>query len=116
MNEEIKTPPALRPETRAWWLTVVGGWAMEPHHLKLLEAACRELDRAEEARLALKKAGGAVFIDRWGQPKESPWRKIEREARISYARLLREMNLDVEPPSAPARPPILSRNGGQKHA
>lgn len=82
MIEQLKPPPGLRSETRKWWLEVVGGWALEPHHLKLLEAACRELDRAEEVRLAIQKAGGTVFIDRWGQPKESPWRKIEREARI----------------------------------
>ena len=116
MSEQIKSPPGLRPKTRNWWLEVVGGWALEAHHLKLLEAACRELDRAEEARLALKRAGGSVFVDRWGQPKESPWRKIEREARISYSRLLRELNLDMEPLSTPTRPPTLSRNGGQKHA
>ena len=116
MNDEIKVPPGLRSETRKWFMEVISGWALDGHHVKLLEAACRELDRAEEARLALKKSGGSVFVDRWGQPKESPWRKIEREARISYARLLREMNLDMEPPSSPARPPILSRNGGQKYA
>ena len=112
MMDERKPPPGLKTETRKWWTEVVSTWDLDIHHLKLLEAACRELDRAEEARLAIRKDGGVLVKDRFGQLKEHAARKVEREARITFARLVREMGLDVAGATAP-RPPTLSRNGGR---
>jgi phage terminase small subunit len=110
---EAKPPAGLRTATKRWWTEVVSSWELDVHHLKLLEAACRELDRAEEARLEIRKAGSTVIKDRWNQLKEHPSRKIEREARITFARLVRELGLDVEESSTP-RPPTLTRNGGYR--
>ena len=91
---------------------MVSTWEMDIHHLKLLEAACRELDRAEEARLLIRKDGGVLGKDRVGQLRGHAARKVEREARITFARLIRELGLDVAEATAP-RPPALARNGGR---
>ena len=93
---------------------MVSTWELGPHHYPLLAAACRELDRAEEARLLIRKDGGVLVKDRFKQPREHPARKVEREARITFARLVRELGLDVAESTAP-RPPALARNGG-RHA
>jgi phage terminase small subunit len=112
----LKPPPGLRTETRKWWTTVVSTWALEEHHLHLLASACYELDRAEEARLEIRRAGGAVFTDRWGQPKEHPARKVEREARVTFTRILRELNLSEDAAPEAARPPALNGRYGRKNA
>ena len=36
---------------------------------------------------------GAVYVDRFGQPKTSPWVQIERVARFAALRALRELSL-----------------------
>ena len=112
LMDEIKLPPGLTKATRIWWTDVVSTWELDIHHLKLLEVACRELDRAEEARLLIRKDGGVLAKDCFGQLKEHAARKVEREARITFARLVRELGFDVAEAAAP-RPPALSRNGGR---
>jgi len=112
---EPQLPPApvhLRPETAAWWVLVVEEFGLEQHHLKLLRLACEAWDRGQSAREVLEK-DGLTFTDRWSQPKARPEVAIERDARIGFARLLRELGLDIAPPAEAPRPPILrhSRRG-----
>ncbi|MEJ7714176.1 MAG: hypothetical protein WKF40_00095 [Thermoleophilaceae bacterium] len=47
---------------------------------------------------------GTTYTDRFGQPRARPEVNIERDARIAFARLLRELDLDGEPAPDP-RPP-----------
>ncbi|TAU76534.1 hypothetical protein ELI13_31645 [Rhizobium ruizarguesonis] len=48
---------------------------------------------------------GRPFTDRFGQPKERPEVGIMQNARIAFARLLRELALDgVDGPDAPRSP------------
>lgn len=79
------------------------GLDREPHALKTLQLACEALDRGAEARRELDEHG-AVYVDRFGQPKTSPWVQIERDARIGALRALRELSLDGSD-VADARPP-----------
>jgi hypothetical protein len=112
---DAKPPAGLRAATRRWWIETTSAWELDLHHLQLLELAARELDRSAEARQMIKKTGGAVIYDRFNQLKENPWRKVERESRVTFARLLREIGLDVAE-AGPPRAPTLARNGGYRNS
>jgi len=107
MVAKSRAPGHLAPATRRWWLSVVADYELEPHHLRLLSLAAGAWDRAEQARKALEMADSLTFLDRFGQPHARPELAVERDSRTSFARLLRELCLDVEPPRAPGRPPGL---------
>jgi phage terminase small subunit len=83
----------------------VENFELEEHHVKVLTAAAEAWDRAQEARGAIAKHGGAFFTDRFGAPKVHPAVAVERDAKILFARLLRELRLDIDPPDS--RPPGL---------
>lgn len=99
-----KPPSHLKPATRKWWASVVADFELEPHHLRLLQLAAEAWDQAQTAREVLDR-DGQTFLDRFGQPKERPEVGILQNARISFARLLRELALDgVDGPEAPRAP------------
>jgi len=91
-----KPPAHLSKASSAWWREVVRDWKMETHHLQLLTLAAEALDRAEEARAAVAGAG-AYYADRWGAPRPHPGIAVERDARLQYARLLKQLDLDADP-------------------
>jgi len=102
----VTTPAApkhLSAATKKWWRAVVDDYALEQHHLKLLQAAAESWDRMQAAR-ALVDLEGLVVLDRFGQSKAHPATAIERDCRIAFARLLRELDLEGEPQPDP-RPP-----------
>ena len=82
---------------------------LEAHHIRLLNLACEAYDAAQEARAVLQ-AEGKVFVDRFGQPKPRPEVAIQRDSAISFARLLRELDLDINVPAERSRPPALISN------
>ena len=106
-SPNVMPPPHLAPATRRWWVQVRAGWDLEEHHLKLLTLAGEAWDRAGQAREALQKHG-LIFVDRFGQPRSRPEVAIERDARLAYARMLRELDLDAAPPQE-SRPPGVRR-------
>jgi phage terminase small subunit len=110
MNQTIKPPTHLEPATRIWFSQVVADYNLEPHHLKLLTLAGESWDRGCEARKALAKHG-LTFTDRFGAPRGRPEIAVERDSRIAFARLCRELDLDenTTPPVTP-RPPALNSN------
>lgn len=101
----------LAEATRDWVLAVVAEYDLDRHHHRLLVLAAQAFDRAEEARVILAETG-LTYLDRFGAPKARPEVAVERDARIAFARLLRELDLDlVGEPDAP-RPPSLRSNRG----
>jgi len=51
---ELPPPPDhLSPAMRAWWMAVVRDYDLDPHHLKLLEAAADAWDRMVQARTTI---------------------------------------------------------------
>jgi len=102
-----KAPAYLRPATREWFAGVAETYDLERHHVLLLTKACEALDRGESARAIVAKKG-MTYTDRFGQPCARPEVAIERDARIAFARLLRELALDVVDEPAPSRPPGLT--------
>jgi phage terminase small subunit len=101
-KEKYHAPKHLRPATRRWVEQVVADYVIESHHLKLLLMAGESWDRSCEAREAIQKHG-MVCEGRFG-PKPRPEIGIEHNAKIAFARLLREIGLDVNDPDE-ARPP-----------
>jgi P27 family predicted phage terminase small subunit len=101
----LKPPPNLRAETKRWWAEVAESYFLESHHLRLLTLACEAWD-SRSAALEELKANGPYYLDRHGIKRANPALGVERDARISFARMLRELGLDIEPP-ADRRPPRL---------
>lgn len=101
-------PPApkhLSKEAKDWWALVCADYELEAHELKLLQAAAEAWDRMRAAGRELE-GHGLTYVDRHGQPRPRPEVGIERDARIAFARCLRELNLEAEAP-ADVRPPGL---------
>jgi P27 family predicted phage terminase small subunit len=107
----IVAPSHLRRETAEWWRSVHKGYELEPHHMRLLTMAAETWDRAQQAREAIAKDGLTVGT-RDGGLKAHPAVGIERDCRLAFARLVRELDLDTEGPSDHRRPPALRSNRG----
>jgi P27 family predicted phage terminase small subunit len=103
-----KPPKELRPETKRWWRQIGTDYELESHHVRLLTLAAFAWDRAMQATEAIK-ADGAYVHDRYGCPKQHPALAIERDNRVLFARMLRELALDVSAQGEPLRPPGLGR-------
>jgi phage terminase small subunit len=107
-----KPPRGLRRATRAWWLSVVETYQLEDHHVRLLTLAAESWDRAQEARDAIRKHGLTYEDPKLRRPVARPEVAIERDSQIRFARLLRELDLDVEAPAPErSRPPALRSVG-----
>jgi phage terminase small subunit len=89
-------PRHLSRTSRTWYRTVLADFDLEPHHIRLLQLAAEAWDRGQEARQLLAESG-AVIADRFGVPRAHPAVAIERDSRIAFARLIRELDLDGEP-------------------
>lgn len=110
-NSNLPQPPDhLTAEAKDWWRDVTRDYQLEPHHLRLLRAACEAWDRMQQARIALADHGGLVFADERGVIRAHPCVAMERDARTAFARLVRELDLDGGAPSEAPRPPALHSN------
>jgi P27 family predicted phage terminase small subunit len=103
-----KPPKHLRAATSQWFAQIIADYELESHHIRLLTKACESWDRSEQAREGLVKHG-LTFEDRFGSPHARPEIAIERDSRLAFARLLRELGLDIAPPSD-SRPNALPAN------
>jgi len=116
MTQDKKTkPPAhLRAETRKWFESVLSEYELEDHHLKLLRLACESWDRCQQARTAISKYG-LTYQDRFGAPRLRPEIGVERDSRLAFARMLRELALDVEEPGESTSPPKIYGNANRRN-
>ena len=89
-----RSPVHLGDESGAFWRKVVKDFALEPHHLKILEAACTAWDRVVQSRSAIEEFG-LLVEGRYG-PRANPAVAMERDARLAFLRALRELDLDAE--------------------
>jgi phage terminase small subunit len=105
-------PKHLKPPTADWWRRVMTDWTLEEHHVRLLTLAAESWDRGQQAREALA-TNGLTFLDRFQQPHARPEIAIERDSRIAFARLVRELGLDVEEPNS-AGPPTIKGNASRR--
>ncbi len=103
-------PAHLSDDAASWWQSVVRDYELEPHHLRLLQSAAEAWDRMQAARAAIAEHGGLTFVDSSGNLKAHPCVAIERDARVAFARLVRELDLDAGAPAERSRPPALLSN------
>lgn len=92
-------PDHLGEAGNAYWHLVAAEYALGDDDLTLLSSACEMLDRAESARQTIT-SGGLIVVDRFGQSKPHPAVDIERQSRLAFVRIRRELALDVEPPAS----------------
>ena len=71
---------------QAWWQAVVRDYELDPHHLRLLEAAADAWDRMVQAHEVLR-AEGLTVTTKHGT-KKHPAADIERDSRLAFARLV----------------------------
>jgi P27 family predicted phage terminase small subunit len=98
-----KAPQHLSQKARRWWQSVARTFKFEDYDLQTLTMAAEALDRAEEARLRIE-ADGAFIQGRYGL-RAHPAIAVERDSRIAFARICRELNLSAEP--GKSQPPAL---------
>ena len=101
-----KPPAYLKSETRDWINYVLSEYSLDQHHFRLLTLAAEAWETGQAARAAIAKHG-TTYVDRFNAPRKRPEVGIMAEARIAFARLLRELDLDVDPPATASRPPSL---------
>jgi len=109
MKDAPKPPAYLSKESRKWFSSIVSNFELDSHHVRLLVLASESWDEKETARIEVEKCG-QTYVDRYGQPREHPAVGTGRQARIAFARLVRDLGLDVDSPTEP-RP---NRIGGTK--
>ncbi|MCB0346889.1 MAG: P27 family phage terminase small subunit [Bdellovibrionales bacterium] len=100
-----QAPDHLSDEMCSFFDHVMVEFHLEEQHQKILQAACELWDRASEARLQVEEFG-LTYTDRFGQDKERPEVKIQRDSSLAFARLLRELNLESDNESDPRIPRI----------
>ncbi len=100
----ISIPKYLKATTRTWLKGILGDYELEGHQVRLLIQAGECWDRITQAREAIER-DGPYFTSSVGTPKAHPALSEERNNRVVFARLLRELNLGVEAPES--RPPTL---------
>jgi phage terminase small subunit len=106
----LPQPPShLRPATAVWFRAVVEEYELEPHHVRLLTLAAEAWDRGQEARERIAEHG-LTYTDRFGAPRARPECAIERDSRVAFARLIRELDLDLDSPAESPRSPALRSN------
>jgi P27 family predicted phage terminase small subunit len=98
-------PRHLSAATKRWWVVILDEYELNAADLRTLQLAAEAFDRAQQARLILKK-DGVTYEDRFGSPKKHPAVSIEENARTAFIRAVRELGLDgaAEPdPRLPRR-------------
>jgi len=87
-----KPPEHLSKEAHEFWQWASDEYQLNRDELHLLLMACEAMDRCIQARKRLAKQG-LTYTDRFGQPKSRPEIAIERDSRLAFARLVKQLGL-----------------------
>jgi phage terminase small subunit len=109
-NSEPTAPTHLRKGTQKWFNGVIADFMLDDSGVKLLTKCAEAHDRSEEARELLAKHG-LTYVDSKGSPRARPECAIERDSRIAFCRLLRDLDINDSSPGD-GRPPALRSNRG----
>src|SRR6266576_529506 len=92
-------PKHLKPATRAWFDQISREYELESQHLRILQMAAEAWDTYESARDSLAENGFTFVNKKHGDIKPRPEVAIAQNSRLAFLRCMRELNLDVAPPS-----------------
>jgi len=87
-----KPPEHLSKQAKDFWRWASDEYQLNQDELHLLLMACEAMDRCIQARKRLAKQG-LTYTDRFGQPKSRPEVAIERDSRLAFARLVKQLGL-----------------------
>jgi P27 family predicted phage terminase small subunit len=90
------TPDHLSESSKELWDAVLRDYALEHHHLAVLQTALEARDRMLQAQAILDREG-VTYIDKAGYPRKHPACAVEIDNRLAWLRALRELNLEGEP-------------------
>jgi phage terminase small subunit len=102
-------PPGLRPATRRWFIETCQRWILDSHHVRLLALACQTWDEAQAAAMLVREEGVIITMPS-GARRPHPATRVAGDARATFARLVRELDLDLEPPAETRRRPATLRS------
>ena len=104
MRKIPRAPSNLQKAGKVFWKKIHSEYLFETaHDLERLVQACGCLDQIAGGEARIKEEG-LFQKDRYGQIKEHCAVKLIRDNRILFARLIREIGLDLEKPKE-SRPP-----------
>jgi hypothetical protein len=99
----------LGAEGRKWWKRLTEDYDFDPPSLLILQEAMTCLDRLRETE-QIVASEGIIIAGRGGVPKAHPALAAEKLYRAGLLRLLKALNLDLEPlHPGPGRPPTMGR-------
>jgi len=100
-----KAPAGLSHEARKLFRETSEQYSIDDApSLVLLGNACRALDRLRFAEAIVKKEG-AIYLDRFGQPKAHPAAARVDAENLTLQRSLRELGINLSPLPSSSRPP-----------
>ena len=91
-------PGHLSKDSAGWWRSVVREFEIDDSQMKLLTLAAESWDMSRKAYKTLAKQG-FTFGDKHKQPRERPEVRIYKDALSAFARLLKQLQLDIAPPA-----------------
>jgi P27 family predicted phage terminase small subunit len=95
-----KPPKHLSTDAKRFWRRIVSEFVLEDAHTRLLQHACESWDQAEACRKILADEG-LTMADRFGQQREHPAAKSQRDYMHRFAQNLKALGLLDEAPDDP---------------
>ena len=95
MPKKLVPPKHLKKAGLAFWHAVTTEYTLKQTHVSILTAACECLDRAEAARLQLDRDGLTTDTEHGGL-KTHPCVGVEKSAKFTFVRLIRELGVKEE--------------------
>lgn len=101
MKKTAKTDPpkGLSREMLTWWKELNETYVLEDYQLHLLRLAVFAYDRSIQAKKALDD-NGLYYLDKYDCPHPRPEAAIEKQSRLDFARIIRQLGFgeDDTPP------------------
>jgi phage terminase small subunit len=94
-DHATEPPEHLSERSKELWRNACPQAIRSEKRLVVLRAALEALDRADAARLAIAEQGMISITERSGMAHVNPLVKVEREARLDFAKLWKQTGLET---------------------